>query len=222
MAKSSVSMLFKLPDNTNRDSLASRFADLLRNASHEVPILDVGGTPEFWLSHRDELPQNVSLTLLNLDLADKPQYSWVSYVTGDIRKMSMFAASEFDICFSNSVIEHLGTFADQELAALEIRRVARGYFVQTPNIWFPLEPHFLVPFWQFAPISLRAYLLQRRDLGWMKRQVDPLLARADVESVRLLSASELARLFPDGRIDREKIGPLTKSIVAWRHINDRI
>ena len=76
-------MLFKLPDNTNRGSLASRFADLLRNASHEVPILDVGGTPEFWLSHRDELPQNVSLTLLNLDLADKPQYSWVIPLTPD-------------------------------------------------------------------------------------------------------------------------------------------
>ena len=84
-------MLFKLADNTNRDSLASRlrrerirkFADLLRNASHEVRILDVGGTPEFWLSHRDELPQNVSLTLLNLDLADKPQYSWVIPLTPD-------------------------------------------------------------------------------------------------------------------------------------------
>jgi hypothetical protein len=219
-------MLFKLADNTSQDSLAShlrrnrirKFVGLLGGTTNEVRILDVGGTPEFWLTHRDELPLNVSLTLLNLDLANKPQYPWVRYVAGDARKMSMFADGEFDICFSNSVIEHLGTFADQELAAQEIRRVARGYFVQTPNMWFPLEPHFLVPFWQFAPVAFRAYLLQRRDLGWIKRQEDPLLARSQVESVRLLSAKELAQLFPDSRIDREKLGPLTKSIIACRHM----
>jgi hypothetical protein len=128
----------------------------------------------------------------------------------------MFETNEFDMCFSNSLIEHLGTLAEQSLAAKEIRRVARGYFVQTPNVWFPIEPHFLVPGWQFAPLALRAYLLQRCDLGWIRRQKDPLLARAEVESVRLLSARELARLFPDGQIDREKLGPLTKSVTAWR------
>src|SRR5579863_7128244 len=220
------SMLFKLADNTNQDSLASRFrrerirkfAGLLNGITGQVRILDVGGTPEFWLMHRDELPIEASLTLLNLDFANTPKYPWIRYVAGDMRRMSMFRTGEFHICFSNSVIEHVGTFADQTLAAAEIRRVAQGYFVQTPNLWFPLEPHFLVPFWQFAPVAFRAYLLQRRDLDWMKRQKDPSLARAEVESVRLLSARQLARLFPDGRIDSEKVGPFTKSIVAWRAI----
>lgn len=219
-------MLFKLADNTSQDSLASRlrrnrirkFVGLLGGTTNEVRILDVGGTPEFWLTHRDELPLNVYLTLLNLDLANKPPYPWVRYVDGDARKMSMFADGEFDICFSNSVIEHLGTFADQQLAAQEIRRVARGYFVQTPNMWFPMEPHFLVPFWQFAPVSCRAYLHQRRDLGWMKRQENSIMARAEVESIRLLSERKMARLFPYSRIYREKIGPLTKSIIACRAI----
>jgi|HubBroStandDraft_6_1064221.scaffolds.fasta_scaffold632866_2 hypothetical protein len=220
-------MLFKLADNTSQNSLASRlrrnrirkFVGLLSGTKDQVRVLDVGGTPEFWLRHRDELPPNVALTLLNLDFANKPSYPWIHYVSGDVRRMSMFSRGEFDICFSNSVIEHLGTFADQELAAQEIRRVARGYFVQTPNIWFPLEPHFLVPFWQFVPVTFRAYLLQQRDFGWMKRQRDPLTARGAVETVRLLSASELLRLFPDGQIDREKLGPFTKSIIARRQVN---
>jgi hypothetical protein len=217
-------MLFKLADNTNGLSLASRFreqrirkfAELLRDATQEVRILDVGGTPEFWLRHRDEMPASVSLTLLNLDFIGQPEQPWMRCVTGDVRRMGMFETGEFDMCFSNSLIEHLGAFAEQSLAAKEIRRVANGYFVQTPNIWFPIEPHFLVPGWQFAPVAFRAFLLQRRDLGWIKRQRDPLLARAEVESIRLLSARELARLFPDGRIEREKLGPFTKSVTAWR------
>jgi hypothetical protein len=217
-------MVFKLADNTNAQSPAARyrrerirrFAQLLRTAKAEVRILDVGGTPKFWLKHRDELPATVSLTLLNLDFAEQPAQPWMRCVTGDVRQMRMFETNEFDMCFSNSLIEHLGTIAEQSLAANEIRRVAKGYFVQTPNLWFPIEPHFLVPGWQFAPLALRAYLIRRYDLGWIKRQRDPLLARAEVESVRLLSARELALLFPDGRIDHEKVGPLTKSIIAWR------
>jgi hypothetical protein len=219
-------MFFKLADNTKGQSLASRFrkqrmrkfGELLRDTTKEVRILDVGGTPEFWLRHRDELPVSASLTLLNLDFVGQPEQPWMQCVKGDVRRMESFDSNEFDMCFSNSVIEHLGTLADQSLAAKEIRRVAKGYFVQTPNVWFPIEPHFLIPGWQFAPIAFRAYLLQRRDIGWMKCQKNPLLARAEVESVRLLSASELARLFPDGQIDRERIGPFTKSVIAWRPI----
>jgi Methyltransferase domain len=219
-------MVFKLADNRNRASLASRFrrervrrfARLLDGITNGVRILDVGGTLHFWLRHREELPAHVSVTVLNLDSSEHPEHPWLRCVAGDARRMDMFAANEFDFCFSNSVIEHLGTFADQSLAANEIRRVARGYFVQTPNIWFPIEPHFLVPGWQFAPLAVRSYLLQRRDLGWMPRQEDPALARAQVESIRLLSEREIRSLFPDGRIHREKVGLLTKSITAWRAI----
>jgi len=44
------------------------------------------------------------------------------------------------------------------------------------------------------------------------------LAREAVESILLLTAAQLQRLFPDSRIYREKIGLLTKSITAWRAI----
>jgi hypothetical protein len=98
------------------------------------------------------------------------------------------------------------------------RRVARGYFVQTPNAYFPVEPHFLIPGWQLAPVALRTWLLQRRDLGWMKRVEDRQEARAVVESIHLLNVNKLRQLFPDGRIYREKIGLFTKSITAWRPI----
>lgn len=131
----------------------------------------------------------------------------------------MFKHFEFDFCFSNSVIEHVGTRDDQLRMAREVRRVGRGYFVQTPNRYFPLEPHFLVPGWQFAPVSVRTFLLQQKDLGWVRRVKDRSLARAVVESIRLLTLEEIQVAFPDGKIYHERICFLTKSFVAWRDIS---
>jgi hypothetical protein len=217
-------VFFKFADNREDESAASRFRErrvrrflqMLSSRANEVRVLDVGGTAEFWLRYRQVVPSQVKITLLNLNPACGPDSPWIQYVIGDARHMDMFTNTEFDVCFSNSVIEHVGAREDQVRMAAEIRRVARGYFVQTPNAYFPLEPHFLVPGWQFLPISLRAHLLQRRDLGWMKRVKDPQIARRTVESIRLLTAAELQRLFPDGQIYRERVGPFTKSITAWR------
>lgn len=218
--------VFRLADNGDVSSLASRFragrfrlfAEMLRDAPGEVRILDAGGTALMWQRHRNELPAKIHVTLLNKEFAEQPRLPYVSCVVGDARDMGMFPDRHFDVCFSNSLIEHLRA-EDQVSAAREIRRVAKGYFVQTPNRYFPLEPHSLVPGWQFLPVALRTHLLQKKDWGWMKRVRDPALAREAVQSIRLLDERELRRLFSDGRIHREKVGPLSKSLVAWRPLN---
>jgi hypothetical protein len=221
-------MLFRFADNGNERSAAYRFrkarvrkfAKLLEPANGELRILDVGGSAEFWLAYRDELQRPAAITILNQNFGEQPRFPWITYVSGDARDLHMFANQQFDMCFSNSVIEHIDA-AGQFRMAKEIRRVARGYFVQTPNAYFPIEPHFLMPGWQFMPVALRARLLQLRDWGWMKRTPDPLVAREAVESILLLTAAQLQRLFPDSRIYREKLGPFTKSITAWRAIESQ-
>ena len=70
-----------------------------------------------------------------------------------------------------------------------------GYFAQIPNAYFPIETHFLVRGWQFMPVSLCARLLQSRDWGWMKQTPDHRRAREAVESILLLSATQLQWLF---------------------------
>jgi hypothetical protein len=192
------------------------FCPLLESCSEPVRILDVGGPAAFWKTHVPELPRRVQITLLNLVPAETDGLANASAVIGDARNMHEFTDRAFDVCFSNSVIEHVGTFLDQQAMAREIQRVAQAYFVQTPNRYFPVEPHFLFPFWQFLPRGLRVLLHQRLRLGWMPRQSDPLLARAEVEQIRLLNASEMKQLFPNARICREKFGGLTKSIIAIR------
>jgi hypothetical protein len=218
-------MLFRFADNSDERSAAyqfrrarvRKFAELLAPVNGELRILDVGGSAEFWLAYRNELHRQAAITVLNRSFGKQPRLPWITYVAGDARDLHMFANQQFDVCFSNSVIEHIDADGQFRMAQ-EIQRVARGYFVQTPNAYFPMEPHFLVPGWQFMPVALRARLLQLRDWGWMKRTPDPLLAREAVESILLLTAAQLQQLFPDSRIYRENIGPLTKSITAWRPI----
>jgi hypothetical protein len=97
----------------------------------------------------------------------------------------------------------------------EVKRVAKRYFLQTPNRNFPLEPHFLVPFFQFLPVATRVWLVRHFDVGWYKKIADPQQARELVESIRLLNKSELVRLFPEATLYEEKLLGLTKSYVVY-------
>jgi SAM-dependent methyltransferase len=114
-----------------------------------------------------------------------------------------FADGEFDVAYCNSVIEHVVEPAARARLAAELRRVAARYFVQTPNRWFPVEPHSLLPLVHYLPRSLGRRLWRFGVSG------DPF------DETRLLGARELRRLFPDARIVRERLGPLTKSLVAF-------
>jgi hypothetical protein len=155
----------------------------------------------------------LDLTLLNLEL-QSTTLPFARSIVGDARDLSRFADKSFDLVFSNSVIEHLGLFREQMRMAEEVRRVGRRYFVQTPNRWFPLEPHALVPFFQFMPVRLSARLLRKRSIGWMARSPDLTRALIDVESLRLLSRRELQLLFPGAEILQERVFGLTKSFVV--------
>jgi hypothetical protein len=213
-------ILRALADNRRAGSPADKmrrrrfviFSDLLAGLPRPVKILDVGGTQSFW--ERMGPAEGIEVVLLNLQapVATLPGFSGVA---GDARDMRGFNDGEFDVVFSNSVIEHVGDYGDQRRMAGEVRRVGQRYFVQTPNKYFPVEPHFLFPFYQFLPLRARAWLIGRFDLGWRKRAPDPQKALEQARSVRLLTRSELAGLFPDGTILDEKLLGLTKSFMVF-------
>lgn len=220
--------MFKFADHRSPDSMASRLRrerlawllEVLSTIRGPARILDVGGTPGLWVDNRAALPDSLQVTFLNVHQVDTSALPGSISVLGDARRMTQFPDASFDMCFSNSVIEHVGTLYDQLAMAAEVRRVGRGYFVQTPNRYFPLEPHFHVPLWQFLPGPVREVAFRHLNLGWKRRQPDWLLARAEVEQVRLLSADEMGRLFPDATLRLERVGPLVKSIVAMRQPRD--
>jgi hypothetical protein len=189
------------------------FARMAARLSAPLHIIDVGGRNEFWERHGWAGCNDVRITLVNL-MPQPQRHRNIEARVGDATDLSEFPDAAFDVAFSNSVIEHLGTRSRQAVMAREIRRVARAYWVQTPNYWFPLEPHFLFPAWQWMPVAVRAELLHRLPVGGGRPCPDRGLARQRVESIRLLSRRDLAALFPGATIRAEKFGGVVKSWIV--------
>ena len=189
------------------------FERLTAGLARPLRIIDVGGTNTFWEQRGWAGREDVEITLVNLE-AEERRHENIVTTAGDATDLAEHADDSFDVAFSNSVIEHLFTFENQSRMASEIRRVAPAYWVQTPNFWFPIEPHFLVPAWHWLPEDARVAILRRRGVGWAGRCPDPAHARRVVEEHRLMRRAELARLFPDAQIVGERIGGVVKSWTA--------
>jgi len=138
----------------------------------------------------------------------------VRAVTGSALDLSGFDRSDYDVIFSNSVIEHLGSLDNQRRMASEVLRMGLRYFVQTPNRYFPVEPHFLLPLFQFLPRAGRIWLASHWRYGSYCRPGNVAAATEVVDEIRLLSAAEMAALFPGARLHLERFGPLVKSVTA--------
>lgn len=214
-------MFKRMADNRDKQSLAVRFRkkrfafflSLLSQLDPPIHILDIGGTEKYWEIMALDEHRQVFITLLNLEQF-QVTLPYLKSLVGDARSIHADDKS-FDIVFSNSVIEHVGTYKDQKRMANEVRRVGKHYFVQTPNKFFPLEPHFLFPFFQFLPVAIRVKLLQSFNLGWFSKTSDAGKARQIVESIRLLDHREFVTLFPSALVYEEKVFGLTKSFVAY-------
>ena len=182
-----------------------------------VRVLDAGGFDAFWRALPAELVAKCRVTLLDPGLKKPPQRDRdprFEYVSGDVCDLTRWRTGEFDLAFSQGTLDHLGLYERQERFAAELRRVARRYAVRTPNLWFPVDPDYRVPLWQFLPKRLRAWSVQRAAIGWVDRADCPADATRWVEETRLVTADEFRRLFPDARLVRERLCGLTKSFLA--------
>lgn len=209
----------RVADNQNKASLShqfrqKRFGLFLSKISllpRPISILDIGGTLAFW-ENMGFSEEGVTITLLNLAEQEITKPGFVS-VAGDATQLP-YPDQSFDMVFSNSVIEHLYTKEQQQKMASEVQRVGKHYFIQTPNYWFPIEPHWVFPFFQYFPFRVRVFLTQYFSLGHIPRQ--PLYADAErqVKEIRLLSKREFQSLFPSAVIYAEPFLWMEKSFVA--------
>jgi len=168
-------------------------------------LLDVGGNSGIdseWLPLYQEFREVVAV---NLNPAPDP------YSLPHVRRMVgdgcclPFADGSFEWVFSNAVIEHVGGWREQERFAKEIQRVAaRGYFVTTPNKYFPIEPHAMLPFYQFLPVSVQKKVAPYSP-GYLRAY----------EEINLLSAGQMKQLFPGAQVRAVGFPIIGNSLVAY-------
>lgn len=218
----------KLTDYGNPKSFASRLRarrsapliDLIRKVYREkgaVRIIDMGGTERYWTAvPQDVLTEcGVSITVANLPGVEKePDHGGFRFVSADCCDLSMFSDDAFDIAHSNSVIEHVGDWNRMCEFAEETVRLAPHFYVQTPNYWFPVEPHCMTPFFHWIPKPLRVRLVMRFQLGHYPRAETVSQAVSIVEDARLLDRRMMQALFAGAEIRTERFMLFTKSLSA--------
>ena len=199
--------------NRFREQRFEYFASLIKDMPRPIKIIDIGGTVDYWRKRSWDKIEGIYITVINLNMKEPGQGN-ISVEKGDALNLHKIGDKSFDIAYSNSVIEHVYSFENQKQMAIEVRRIARSYWVQTPNFWFPIEPHFHIPGWQWMPRSLRIALLMKFRCGWRGPVPDRKDAESFVDEVQLLTAKEMRALFPGAVLWKEKVFGLTKSLVA--------
>jgi len=172
-----------------------------------LTLLDVGGSPGIDGEFLPLYSRFSKVVIVNLeDSFDGLDGYPVSKILADGRRLP-FADKSFDWVFSNAVIEHVGDGADQESFAHEIRRVAScGYFVATPNRYFPIEPHTLLPLYQFLPVRVQRRVV-RFSPGYLR----------EYEQINLLSPAQMRLLFPEAEVFCTGLPIIKNSVIACCH-----
>lgn len=179
-------------------------------------VLDVGGYVGFW---REEERFCDCLDVVNIDvkhqeMREERGREWIrtAYANGCALP---YPDQSYDIVFSNSVIEHLGSRENQEKFAKEMMRVGKRIWIQTPAYEFFIEPHYITPFVHWIPAHYRRKIIRYCSVwGWIERP-DQKTVDLIIAEIQLLNKREFSELFPKMKIISEKfIGFFRKSYIA--------
>jgi len=227
----------RIHDYDNPRSIGSKFRakriaplrEMINKAYQQhgkVSIIDVGGTKTYWNLIGDKMlaEKNVTITVVNLagtlyEGGGKNNDKSFTYIEADGCDLSQFEDKSFHIAHSNSVIEHVGSWERMVKFAEEVRRVGENYFVQAPYFWFPIEPHFMVPFIHWFSEQIRVSLVMKYSMGEYKKTGNLDEAVNLVKHIHLPDKKMFSRLFSDAEIKQEKVFLFTKSLIA---IKDRL
>ncbi len=167
------------------------FSRFMRDTGVSVQecILDVGVTSDRSYEASNYLeawyPYKQMVTAVGIDDASFlcGQYPGMSFVMADGLRLP-FRDQAFDVVHSSAVIEHVGSLARQCAFVAECCRVARrAVFITTPNRWFPVEFHTVLPLVHWLPKEIFRTLMRRTGRGFF----------ADERNLNLMTARALAR-----------------------------
>lgn len=181
------------------------------NLCDDMDILDVGGSQYNWQLIRT----NPQLTIVNLSEPQNWDYSKknMKFAVGDGTKLA-FRDKEFSLVYSNSVIEHLFSFENQQRFADEVKRIGKTYYVQTPAEEFFVEPHLITPFIHWFPEKIQRKLMRNFTVWGLITRPSQAYIDNFLNERKLLTYKAFKSLFPDATIRKEKFLFFTKSYIA--------
>ena len=179
-----------------------RFKNFISDYQSCRTILDVGGAHYTW----DIIGRSEGVAIINIELPEDT--GGFKYILGSGCEMP-FANGSFDLAFSNSAIEHVGSVENQFKFAREMMRVGKRIYCQTPSRLFPIDPHLTMPFLHWLPIRLLTprFLRYFTLTGW-------LLKKPYQYDVTWISRQELKKMFPGCKIKTERFLFMPKSYVV--------
>jgi SAM-dependent methyltransferase len=165
-------------------------------------ILDVGFSDHEYSPVDNYLEKNYPfpemITALGIDKPDefRIHYPKVKVIQYSGNKFP-FEDNEFDICWSNAVIEHVGNKEKQITFIKEIKRVSRIAFITTPNKYFPIELHTRTPFLHLLPKNMFDQYLRRIGKSWATGDYMNLLTKNDLCNLFSLADIHQYRIIPN-------------------------
>jgi hypothetical protein len=201
------------PDSLSSRMRGARWTQLVERFPNlaDMRVLDLGGTVNAWTLSPI---QPAELTLLNTYAQDSDK----RVIVGDACDPPEELLKErFDLVYSNSTIEHVGGEWRRQRFAAGVRALGEHWWIQTPYRYFPIEPHWLFPWFQHLPIAGKLWVVEHWPLGSFHAVLAERGHDAAVEEVvgtELVSRTDMARYFPTSEIITERVGGLTKSLIA--------
>jgi hypothetical protein len=113
------------------------------------------------------------------------EFPGVSVVQLSGNNLLPFPDNYFDIVYSNAVVEHVGSRLSQKRFITEALRVAKSYYITTPNRWFPVELHTHIPFLHYLSPPIFRHCLEMLGENFYSKECN----------LNLLSSDDLYKLF---------------------------
>jgi hypothetical protein len=190
------------------NELRSQFPDI-----EQMHVIDLGGTVSSW---RRAPVRPARVTVLSFEPEGADDVDWIDAHHADACDLDdHLAGLRGDLVYSNAVLEHVGGAERRQRFSETVHALADRHWVQTPYRYFPIEPHWLFPGFQFLPVSTRVAIGRRWSLVHTPND-DYESMMVSVLGVELVGLAEFRHLFPTSEVLKEKVGGLTKSIIAVR------
>lgn len=164
-------------------------------------IIDIGTTPSLddvqniILSKTKDNKNITCLSNLNCKILLKKYPNIKKILIGDGRNNNL-PNNSFDIVYSNATIEHVGSYKNQLLFIKECVRISKKYvFIQTPNRFYPIDFHTILPFIHWLPKNIHRKILNNIGLNFYGLE----------KNLNLLSVNDLINLCNELNIKNYKI-----------------